>query len=244
MSEKTSILVVDDDVNYCSTLSKILAMRGYNVTTANSGIDAINLVKEKNFGVVIMDVKMPVMDGVEAFKRIKAIKPECIVILMTAFSVDDLIRDAIKDGVYSVIRKPFDIEVVVSMIEKSQNGAFLAVVDDDVQICKTMRAIIERKGYGVTTCTTPQEAIDIACARPLDVIFIDVRLPVLNGLETYLEIKKSNPKAIAVMMTAYRQEADELIKQAIEQGAYCCLYKPFDMDEAIKIIDELLHKKE
>ena len=66
-----------------------------------------------------------------------------------------------------------------------------------------------------------------------------MKLPVLNGLEVYLEIKKINPKAVVIMMTAYRQEMDELIKQGIQDGAYTCLYKPLDMDEVIKIIDKV-----
>ena len=66
-----------------------------------------------------------------------------------------------------------------------------------------------------------------------------MKLPVLNGLETYLEIKKINPKAVVVMMTAYREETKELVKQAIKDSAYACLYKPFDMDKVIKIIGEV-----
>lgn len=239
MTEKTSILIVDDDVNFCNTLSNILTMKGYQISTAESGFRTLDLIKVKQFDVVLMDIKMPVMNGVETFKQIKAIKPGSVVILMTAFSVDDLMRDAIKEGVYAVIRKPLDIDTVISMIEKSKNGALLAVVDDDPEICKTMKVILERKGYSVTTCATGEEAISITKERPFDIIFIDMKLPLLNGLETYLEIKKANPKAIAVMMTAYRQEADELIKQAIEKGAYSCLYKPFDMNEAIRIIEEV-----
>jgi len=242
MVEKTSILIVDDDANFCNTLSKVLAMKGYQTSTAESGSRALDLLKERQFDVVLMDIKMPVMNGVETFKQIKAIKPGSVVILMTAFSVDDLVRDAIKEGVYAVIRKPFDIDSVINMIEKSKNGALLAVVDDDPEICKTMKVILERKGYSVTSCATGEEAISITKERPFNIIFIDVKLPLLNGLETYLEIKKTNPKAIAVMMTAYRQEADELIKQAIEKGAYSCLYKPFDMNEAIGIIEEISKK--
>ncbi len=239
MPNQTSILIVDDEVNLCNTLSKILTMKGYQISTAESGFRALDLIKEKQFDVVLMDIKMPVMNGIETFKQIKAIKPGSIIILMTAFSIDDLIRDAIRDGVYAVISKPFDIDTVISMIEKSKTGALLAVVGDDPEICKTMRSILEKKGYSVTTCATGEEAISITKERPFDIIFIDMKLPLLNGLETYLKIKKINPKAIAVMMTAYRQETNELIKQAIEKGAYSCLYKPFDMNEVIRIIEEV-----
>ena len=239
MGDKTSVLIVDDDANFCNSLSKILAMKGYETLLADSGSHALELVKEKTVDIVLMDIKMPVMNGVETYKKLKTIKPNLRVIMMTAFSVDDLIKDAVKEGVYAVVRKPFDAETIINMIEKSKDGALVAIVDDDPNICKTMKSILERKGYGVNTCLTGEEVIALAKERRYDAFCVDMKLPVLNGLEVYLEIKKINPKAVVIMMTAYRQEMDELIKQGIKDGAYTCLYKPLDMDEVIKIIDKV-----
>lgn len=239
MGENTKLLIVDDDVNFGYTLSKVLAKKGYETTTAKDGFRALELMKENEFDTVLMDIKMPAMNGVETYKKIKEIRPSTVVIMMSAFSVADLIREAVKEGVYAVIRKPFDIETIINMIEKAKSGVLLAIVDDDPGICKSMKNVLEKKGYSVTTCATGEEAISLARMRPQDIIFIDMKLPVLNGLEVYSEIKKINPKAVAVIMTAYRQEMDELVKQALKKGAYACLYKPFDMDEAIKIIDEV-----
>jgi len=244
MPKQISVLIVDDDANFCSTLSKILGKKGYVTTTAENGRRAIEVVKENPIDVILMDIKMPVMGGVEAYKNIKQIRPSAVVIFMTAFSIDDLVKDVIKDGAYALIKKPFDIDTVVNMIEKSKNGALLAVVDDDPNIGRTMKNVLEKKGYSVTTCLTGEEAIVLAKDRPRDIFFIDMKLPVLNGLETYLKIRNVNPEAVVVMMTAYRQEMDELVKQAIEKGAYSCLYKPFDMDEAIKIVEEISKKKQ
>jgi len=243
MAEKTSLLIVDDDLNFCNTLSKILSKKGYETTTAEGGMRALELIKERAFDVVLMDIKMPVISGVETYKKIKTIRPGTVTLLMTAFTVDDLIKDAIKEGVYAVVKKPLDLDLVVNMIEKAKNGALLAIVDDDPQITKTMKEVLEKKGYSVSTCATGEEAIALTKERPQDTIFIDMNLPVLNGLEVYLKIHEINPEATVVMMTAYRQEMDELIKQAMQSGAYACLYKPFDMNEAINIIDELSKKK-
>jgi DNA-binding NtrC family response regulator len=243
MPNQTSVLIVDDDTNFCFTLSKILEKKGYATTIAENGQRAIELLKEKAFDAILMDVKMPVINGMEAWKRIKQIRSSATIIFMTAFSVEDLIKEVIREGAYAVIKKPFDIDTVVNMIEESKNGVLLAVVDDDLNTGKTMKNALERKGFSITTCLTGEEGIALAKDRPRDIFFIDMKLPVLNGLETYLEIRKANPEAVVVMMTAYRQEMDELAKQAIEKGAYSCLYKPFDMDKAIRIVDEIAAKK-
>ena len=243
MSNQTSVLIVDDDPNFSNTLSKILQKKGYVTTIAENGQCAVDLVKEKSFNVILMDVKMPVMDGIEAYKKIKQIRKDEIVIFMTAFSAEDLIKETVKAGAYAMIKKPFDIDTIINMIEKSKKGFLLAIVDDDPNAGKAMKSVLERKGYSITTCLTGEEAITLAKDRPRDIFFIDMKLPVLNGLETYLNIRKVNPGAVVVMMTGYRQEMDDMVKQAIEKGAYSCLYKPFSMDDAIGIIEEIFEKK-
>ena len=75
MPEKTKILIVDDDINFCGTLSKIMSRKGYETTSADSGSKALVLVKEKEFNMVLMDIKMPVMNGLEVYKEFKKIKP-------------------------------------------------------------------------------------------------------------------------------------------------------------------------
>ena len=242
MTEKTRVLIVDDDVNFCDTLAKVLTKRGYETISSNSGSAALVNVKENQVDIVLMDIKMPVMNGVETYKRLKKIKPAAKVILMTAFSMEDMIKDAMKEGVYAVVHKPLDIEAIIKMIEKSNDGALVAIVDDDPNIRCTMKSVLEKKGYGVSACLTGEEAIAMAKERPRDIFCVDMKLPCLNGLETYLEISKINPEAIVLVMAAHRQEMEDLVDQAIKRGAYPCLYKPFDMDEAVKIIDEISKK--
>ena len=243
MTHQTSVLIVDDNADYCSILSKILVKKGYATAIAENGQRAVEMVRERSFGVILMDVKMPVMNGVDAYKKIKEIRPSEIVIFMTAFSLEDLVKETTGKGAYALIQKPFDMETVLRMIEKSSSGAFLTVIDDDPNMGVTMQHVLEKKGYSMAICLTGEEAIALAKERPRDIFFIDMKLPVLNGLETYLEIKKVNPKAVVVMMTAYRQEMDEMVKQAMEKGAYACLNKPFDMDEVIRIIEEIAERK-
>lgn len=243
MADRMSVLIVDDDTGFRKTLSQILSKKGYETIEAESGFKAIEILKERPVGIVLMDIKMPVMDGVQTYKKLKQIRPGTAVIMMTAFAVDELINEAVKEGVFAVLRKPFDIDAAIKTIEKARNGAYLAIVDDDPEFCKTMKQILEKKGYKVETCCNGKECLLAAKDKPIDIFFIDMKMPLLNGLETYLELKKIKPDAVAVMMTAYRQESDEIVKKAIDDGGYCCLYKPFDMDEAIKIIDEILKKK-
>jgi two-component system response regulator HydG len=243
---KTSILIVDDNVSQCKTMSLILRHKGYTVATANDGLEAIQKVEEQPFDMIFMDIKMPLMNGVETYRRIKEIRPGAVVMMMTAYSVEDLVQQALEEGASGVVYKPLDIERVLAIIEEakqSKDGALILIVDDDPGICITMRNILARKGYEVGIAPSGEEAIALARQKAYDIIFIDVKLPVLNGLETYLAIREITPQAVAIMMTAYRQEVAGLVEEALRNHAYTCFYKPLDIEELLRLVEEIVTRK-
>jgi len=243
MGNRASILIVDDDMGMCETLSDIMEGKGYHTVIALDGYEAVEKAKESAFDVILMDIKMPGMNGVETFRQIKKIHPETAVVMMTAYAVEDLIREALREGAYGVLYKPFDIERMIGLIEGVKGGGLILVVDDDLNACATFKDILEARGYKVGTALSGEEAIEIARENRHDMIFIDMKLPTINGLQTYLAIKEVNPQAVAVMMTAYRREMGDLVEEALKKDAYTCLYKPFDVEEVIKLVDEICRRK-
>ena len=116
---KTNVLVVDDLRSIRLTLGGILEDEGYNVVLAENGYQAIESAKKTPFDLVFMDIKMPGINGVQTFREIKKINPEAVVIMMTAYSVEDLVREALKEGAYGVVYKPFDIDELIKTIESA-----------------------------------------------------------------------------------------------------------------------------
>lgn len=227
-------------------MSLVLKRKGYEVSIANDGFEAIDTVKEEFFDIIFMDIKMPVLNGVETYKKIKEINEKIIIIMMTAYAVEDLIQDALKEGAYGVIYKPLDFEKILSLIEESKDtkqGGLILIVDDDPGTCKTLENVLTKKGYDVVISNTGEDAITKAKEKIFDIIFIDMKLPTLNGLETYLELKKINPKLIAIVITAYHQEMDDLVQEAMNNSAYTCLTKPINIEDMLVLINEILTKK-
>ncbi len=219
---------------------------GYVTTTATDGLDAIERVKKEHFDMIIMDIKMPLMNGVETYRMIKKIRPDTVVLMMTAYAVDKLVQEALEEGAYGIVYKPLDIEKVVSIIKKAKNtkkGALILVVDDDPETCTTLKDILIVKNYTVGIAHNGDEAITKVQKNTYDIIFIDMKLPTINGLETYLRIKKVSPEIVAIIMTAYREEMTELVNSAIENDAYTCLYKPLDIEKLLNLVDEIMKKK-
>lgn len=246
MGKKASVLIVDDNVSLCKTLSQILRNKCYDVATAADGSEAIIRVEERSFDMIFMDIKMPLIDGVETYRRIKRIRPESAVMMMTAYAVEDLVREALEEGAYGIVYKPLDIEKVISIIKKAREtkqGGLIMVVDDDPETCTTLNNILTVKGYTVGTAGTGEEAIAMVQKRAYKLIFIDMKLPTINGLETYLAIKEINPEVVAIIMTAYHQEMADLVEEALSKSAYACLYKPLDIEMLLSLMEEIMDNR-
>ncbi|MDD5338312.1 MAG: response regulator [Dehalococcoidales bacterium] len=138
MNDKTTILVVDDNEDLLETFAMILKRRGYDVQTACDGVGAVDKFKEHNFDVTLMDVVMPEMNGVDAFKKIKEIQPDASIILMTAYSDEELVKSAVDEGVTTIIQKPIRIDSLIKLINDTAGNEPILMVDDDT-IYQTLR---------------------------------------------------------------------------------------------------------
>lgn len=113
------ILVVDDEEKMRNLLKKVLVKQGFSVRTAPNGIDALGKVKENPFDIVIADIRMPEMNGMEVLKAVKEIRPEIYVIIMTAFGSIDSAVEAMKKGAYDYITKPFKMSEISIVVGKA-----------------------------------------------------------------------------------------------------------------------------
>lgn len=109
---KKRILVVDDEDSVRRLLQELLKKEGYQVKTAENGLEALELVDKFHFDLIIIDIRMPVMDGLELFRILREKDPEIIVIIMTAYTGVDTAVEAMKMGAYNYISKPFNISEI------------------------------------------------------------------------------------------------------------------------------------
>lgn len=239
--EKANILVVDDMKGTRLTLSGILEDEGHTVVTAESGYEAIEATRNSNFNTVFMDIKMPGMNGVQALREIKKTSPGTAVIMMTGFSVDDLIKEALIEGAYEIISKPLDIEQITRIIEDVLQKLLILVVDDQQSDRETLKAILEERDYRVSTAADGYETIEMIKNRKYNLIFMDIKLPGINGVETFQQVKQIAPGTTVIMMTGFSQ--NDLVKKAIDSGAQSCIYKPFDMEKVLALVEDNVRRR-
>jgi len=242
MPDQISVLVVDDNEDLLETLSLILKRRGFSVDTANDGVSAVDKFDAGQFDITLMDIVMPNMNGVEAFRRIKEMSPGAVVILMTAYSEEELIRLAIEEGAHRVVHKPIRIDQMIELLRDAATNQPILIVDDDGDLLDTLAQTLKKKGYQVIAAGSGEEAIEKTREKACPIAFVDIKLPLMDGLETYLRLKEINPDISAVMMTGFRDEVKDALEKAQEAAAITCLFKPFDPMEAVDLVGQISGK--
>jgi DNA-binding NtrC family response regulator len=116
---KIKVLLVDDEKDFIESLAERLQLRDFNVSTALNGTDALNLIKENEYDVIVLDVKMPGKDGIETLKEIKNITQLPQVIMLTGHATVETAIQGMKVGAYDYIMKPTVTEDLINLINKA-----------------------------------------------------------------------------------------------------------------------------
>jgi DNA-binding NtrC family response regulator len=116
---KHSILVVDDQEEICDLLQDFLSQEGYQVFTATNGSEALSLGKENELDLALLDIKMPGMDGMEVFRKLKKVRRDMDVIILTGYGTLGTAKEAMRLGAYDYLTKPFDLSLVKNVIQEA-----------------------------------------------------------------------------------------------------------------------------
>jgi two-component system response regulator HydG len=242
MNKNARILIVDDDTKMANTLVDILNTKGYEAEAAYSGHEALDMVKEGLFDCVLTDIKMPAMNGVELFKAIKKENSDLPVVMMTAYSTHRLVKEGTEQGAIATLTKPLDINALLRFFSTLSKERSIVIVDDDPQFSKFLGEILRRRSFRVTEITDPSDLEDML-SPDVQVVLLDIKLNGVTGLDVLKEIRKQYPHLPVIMVTGYQKEMAPAIEACLKIGAYTCLYKPFEIEELLKILTEIRHQK-
>ena len=142
MTEK--VLLVDDEEEFVETLAERMRSRGMEVTTTTSGKSALEQVDKEPFDVVILDLQMPGMDGLEVLARIKKRQPDIQVVLLTGHATVSKSVEAIKRGAMEFLEKPVDLSSLSEIIHKAK-ATKMILVDRETE--DRIKEILQEKGW-------------------------------------------------------------------------------------------------
>lgn len=241
MKKSLSILVVDDHPGMCMTLRDILEEEGYRVATATSGRQALEICANQTFDLVLLDVRMPDLNGVEVFRELKNYAVDSRVIMMSAYPVEDLKRDALREGAIAFLEKPVDVEFVLKLIQDAEQPPVLVVMDDRTER-ETLAAELKTRKYRTYTVGAPEDALELARQILFHIILIDTKLHNMSALDLYLALKEITPKSVTVLFAETDEKFVRLAEEAVRRSAYTFLTKPLDLDKLFAIL-EIIQKQ-
>jgi DNA-binding NtrC family response regulator len=141
MSEK--VLLVDDEKDFLDIMSERMEARGMTVKTADSADQALKMLENESFDAIVMDFKMPGMDGIQALKNMKTRKPELQIILLTGYATVEKTVEAMKIGATDLLEKPADLEALTAKIKQAKAEKMLLV---EKQTEEKIKDILKRFG--------------------------------------------------------------------------------------------------
>jgi two-component system response regulator HydG len=234
MNASNRILIVDDEAGLRTSLAANLELEGYQVVEAGDGSHALSLVREGAFDLVITDVRMPGMSGVDLFREIRKVRPELPVVLMTAFAVEKLLAEALGEGVYAVLPKPFAVGHVLELAAHVIAGPVVLVVDDRPEQATSIVEGLRAVGIRATATHDGESAVRVVREENVDVCVLDLVMPGMDGVKTYEEIHRLDPAISVIAMSGH--SVPRMMHALMSMGGYACLRKPFEMPELTRAI--------
>lgn len=241
--EHSRILVVDDEPDTCANLSDILSDLGYQVDVAYDGPAALQLVEQHPYDVALLDLRMPGMDGLELYQRIKLLRSGTVAIVVTAYANSETADAVLSAGAWRIMAKPVDLASLLKHIEEVLDQPLVLVVDDDQDLCRNLWDILRERQYRVALAHDENEAQRQLAEAQFQVVLIDMRLPHADGGSVFRVVREVNPRARTVIITGHRAETERAVQDALSAGADAVCYKPFDIPALLETLKRLVRNE-
>jgi len=249
--EDCKVLIMEDDEAARNMLARVIKKEGFMVLTAENGRIGLDVFKKESPLIVVSDLKMPEMSGLEALKEMKKISSRVQFILMTAFGEVDTAIEALREGALDYIKKPIDLDVLTLAIgrakEKIENEDKLyeffpqiLLAEDDQMARERLANILKKESWKVIPVADGEEALKMFQQEKIDILLTDIKMPKLDGLEALHEMRKITQDFEAIIMTGYGDEASAI--KAMHEGAMNFLKKPIDLDNLSVLIEKAIEK--
>ena len=245
------ILVVDDSAVVRSLLSRELLRFGVEITQAENGQQAYDIALCKEFDLIVSDVDMPVMDGLELCRKLKA-NPgtkQIPILILSALDQEEDIRKGYKAGAATYITKSQSkkslIEAIKTALHKAtfQRGRTILVVDDSSTVRRLVEKGLKEVGFKVSQAENGLAALEVLKQENPDLILSDIDMPVMNG-EVFCQRVHADPVLAPIPFVVMSANNDRpIMRRMLQLGADSYLVKPFNVDQLVITVEKLLSDK-
>jgi DNA-binding NtrC family response regulator len=242
-----NILIVEDEKNVRESLRTWLVELGCQVEVTADGEEALKRISEKEFDLVILDLRLPGKDGLQVLREARLKKPKLKGIIITAYPAEASISEAMKIGAVDFLCKPINLPKLEKLIQEKTDLVKLRVkpiliVDDEASMRESLRDWFLDLGYQAETARDGEEALKLIGDKNYGLLILDLKLPGQDGIEVLKKARKLHSDLRGIIITAY--PSVDTAREAIKQGAIDYLPKPFELSELEKLVEENIEPAE
>jgi two-component system, NtrC family, response regulator HydG len=226
MSRSLRILVVDDDIDNAQSLGELFEIEGHRPHVVHSGEDAVEAYMAHHFDLAFMDVMMPGMNGVESFLEIKRRKANAKVFMMTGYSVEELLRQAISEGALGVLSKPMDSAALLTMVNDVGKDGVIVAPAIGPNYAHNVHQMMSQSGFKCRVLDKPIPGLQTSA--PDELIILDLKSPLIESVGFYSGLRKASHLPATIILTPeVRNDIDvpDALRDLTVTGI---LNKPFD----------------
>ena len=234
---KRQVLVVDDDVMMARTLAEILELQGWEADVAHDGHMAVEAAAMRPYDVILMDVKMPGMNGVEAFQAMKAARPGVKVVLMTAYAAQELLARAEHQGVLRVLSKPVDVRALLAFLAGvlSRRRPVL-LVDSDRAFLRTLSDALALSGFETVMAEGLGDAVRLLNEERPAAILLHMHLGTASARDAVLAVHRRSPQAALILYSGRPGAESEIDGEVPREYVHTYLQKPFAVEDVTGVL--------
>lgn len=248
-------VVVDDEAGVRGVIAEYVARLGFKVLEAANGLEGLQHVQESAPRVVILDLRMPRLGGIEALKIIRKLDPRVVVIVVSAVVDADVEREALAQGARAVLHKPLDLNRLEAFMPAAEAAASpippppapsgrtsrpagaparVLVVDDDESVRAVLADFLGTRGYVVQQAPDGIGALRAVAADPPEVILLDVAMPGLSGPEALPTLRALAPGVNVILVSG----GEDVDMRALALGVFDYILKPIDFQYLAQSLEE------
>ena len=230
------ILLVDDELKIREMFYELFSLRGYKIITAPGGEEGIEILKKEKVDLVLLDIKMETIDGIETLKRIREFDSRTKIIMLTALEDEELDRQARLNGATGLMRKSWGIltiaKIVSSLLDEklefSEDKKRILIADDEPEVCALLKDFLTKKGFKPTIAISGEEALEKVKQDNPVIVLLDINMPGMDGLMTLKKIKEIGEHIGIIVITGMADA--NIAEQAIKLGVYDYIVKPVNLN--------------
>ncbi|MBF0477938.1 MAG: response regulator [Candidatus Omnitrophica bacterium] len=247
---KRNVLIVEDSSVIRKLLERELTKTYFIPLSAGDGESAIKIAETEKIDIMLIDVNLPDIDGIDLLQKLKIQQPDSVAIIMTSLGSEEIAVQALKKGAIDYLSKPFstaDLSAALGRalekLEAKQGDEYkntILITDDELPVVEQLKKFLDKEGFLTFGALSAEEGLEIITKQRIDILITDIRMGGMNGMDYFVKAKSLYPDIEGIVVTGNKNL--EFSVQMLRAGAFDYINKPVDLGDLLFSVNKAIER--